>query len=136
MAPIEITIELVFNQPATSGCFLIPDSGQAACSQLNNSVQQYQFLLIINFKILIKVKRLACQWMTSSQYTLDDGYDDIFSSPSLNDSLQNATLIATLAEKFKLTSFKPFQREIIDATLQGKDTLVIYPTGSGKSLCF
>jgi len=36
VAPIEITTELMFNQPPTSGCFLIPDSGQAACSQLTN----------------------------------------------------------------------------------------------------
>lgn len=70
------------------------------------------------------------------QYSFDDGYDDIFNSPSLDDSLQHATLIATLAERFGLTSFKPFQRDVIDATLQGKDTMVIYPTGSGKSLCF
>ena len=40
VAPIEITTELMFNQPPTSGRFLIPDSGQAACSQLTNSVQQ------------------------------------------------------------------------------------------------
>jgi len=41
VAPNEITTELVFNQPPTSGHFLIPDSGQAAaCSQLTNSVQQ------------------------------------------------------------------------------------------------
>jgi len=40
MAPIEITTELVFNQPPMSGCFLILDSGQAVCSQLTNSVQQ------------------------------------------------------------------------------------------------
>jgi len=40
VAPIEITIGLMFNQPPTSGRFLIPDSGQAACSQLTNSVQQ------------------------------------------------------------------------------------------------
>jgi len=32
VAPNEITTELVFNQPPTSGCFLIPDSGQAVCS--------------------------------------------------------------------------------------------------------
>ena len=32
----EITTELVFNQPPTSGRFLIPDSGQAECSQLTN----------------------------------------------------------------------------------------------------
>ena len=33
-------LKLLFNQPPTSGRFLIPDSGQAACSQLTNSVQQ------------------------------------------------------------------------------------------------
>ena len=76
---------------------------------------------------------MECQ---DSQFEFDDGDDAIFTLPTLGDSLQNATLIATLAEWFKLTSFKPFQREVIDATLQGKDTLVVYPTGSGKSLCF
>jgi len=40
MAPIEITTELLFNQPPMSVRFLIPDSGQATCSQLTNSVQQ------------------------------------------------------------------------------------------------
>ena len=40
VAPNEISTELVFNQPPTSGRFWIPDSGQAACSQLTNSVQQ------------------------------------------------------------------------------------------------
>ena len=45
-------------------------------------------------------------------------------------------LIATLAETFGITSFKRFQKKIIDATLEGRDTFVIYPTGSCKSLCF
>jgi len=40
VAPIEFTTELAFNQPPTSGHFLIPDSGQAMCSQLTKSVQQ------------------------------------------------------------------------------------------------
>jgi len=39
VAPNEITIELVFSQPPTSGRFLIPGSGQVACFQLTNSVQ-------------------------------------------------------------------------------------------------
>jgi len=41
VAPIEISTERVFNQPPTSGRFLILDSGKAVCSQLTNSVQQY-----------------------------------------------------------------------------------------------
>ena len=71
------------------------------------------------------------------EFDIDDPeYDGLFNSPSLDESLQHATLIATLAEKFHLTSFKPFQKTVINATLEGKDTLVIQPTGSGKSLCF
>ena len=73
----------------------------------------------------------------NSQYTLNDEYDDIFCSSQMNQSVQIATLIATLAERFQLTSFKPFQKEVIDFAMhQKRDTLVIYPTGSGKSLCF
>jgi len=40
VAPIEITTELVFNQPPTSRRFLIPDNRQVEYSQLTNSVQQ------------------------------------------------------------------------------------------------
>ena len=34
------------------------------------------------------------------------------------------------------SDFKPGQKEVIDATLSGKNTLVVLPTGGGKSLCF
>ena len=55
---------------------------------------------------------------------------------SQNESFQEATLVATLADKFGLTKFKPFQKEIILSVLEGKDSVVIQPTGRGKSLCF
>ena len=64
-----------------------------------------------------------------------DEYDQIFSSAT-DEMIEHATFVVTLAENFKLTSFKPFQKDIIKAVLDGKDALVIYPTGSGKSLCF
>ena len=60
--------------------------------------------------------------------------DDNFCSQA-NISFHDAMLVATLAEKFGLTSLKTFQKKIIDATLEGRDTLAIHPTGSGKSLC-
>ena len=53
-----------------------------------------------------------------------------------NESFQEATMIATLAKTFGLTTFKPFQKDIILSMLDGKDTVVIQPTGSGKSLCY
>ena len=52
------------------------------------------------------------------EYSMDDEYDDIFNSSSAEDSFQHATLIATLAEKFNLTSFKPFQRRRSDFVIQ------------------
>ena len=75
---------------------------------------------------------------TEESQTESNNLDDSSFTESLsqNETFQEATLIATLAETFGLTKFKPFQKEIIKATLNGKDTVVIHPTGSGKSLCF
>ena len=39
-------------------------------------------------------------------------------------------------EKFGLASFRPGQREVIEAVLDGEDCLCVMPTGGGKSLCY
>lgn len=41
-----------------------------------------------------------------------------------------------LLQHFEMPSFRQPQRAIIDAVLEKKDTLVVMPTGGGKSLCF
>jgi len=41
-----------------------------------------------------------------------------------------------LKEYWGYDSFRPMQREIIDAALEGRDVLAILPTGGGKSVCF
>ena len=45
-------------------------------------------------------------------------------------------LAALLQRTFGYSTFRPLQREIIDATLAGQDVFALLPTGGGKSLCF
>ena len=46
------------------------------------------------------------------------------------------TLSQLLQVTFGYSTFRPLQREIIDATLADKDVFALLPTGGGKSLCF
>ena len=41
-----------------------------------------------------------------------------------------------LLERFGLHAFRPGQREAVQAALEGRDSLVVMPTGGGKSLCY
>ncbi|MFI5357622.1 MAG: DNA helicase RecQ [Opitutales bacterium] len=45
-------------------------------------------------------------------------------------------LLDTLRLTFGFDSFRPLQREIIEAHLAGRDVFALLPTGGGKSLCF
>jgi ATP-dependent DNA helicase RecQ len=48
----------------------------------------------------------------------------------------DALLDTTLKQRFGLESFRPGQADIIRAVLDGRDTLAVMPTGSGKSLVY
>lgn len=47
-----------------------------------------------------------------------------------------ADALTSLHEHFGFADFREGQREVIAAILEGKDAVVVMPTGSGKSLCF
>jgi ATP-dependent DNA helicase RecQ len=51
-------------------------------------------------------------------------------------SAPGGKIYATLRDRFGLSDFRPGQREAIEAVLEGRDGLVIMPTGSGKSLIY
>src|SRR6478672_12387527 len=55
--------------------------------------------------------------MTTSAHTLEDAR-------------------AALREHFGYPAFRPGQEAAVESVLAGKDTLVVLPTGGGKSLCY
>src|ERR1700721_3462327 len=51
-------------------------------------------------------------------------------------SLKTVPTPEELLARFGLDAFRPGQREAVQAALDGRDSLVVMPTGGGKSLCY
>ncbi|MGP8200659.1 MAG: DNA helicase RecQ [Limisphaerales bacterium] len=51
-------------------------------------------------------------------------------------SFDENSWLEALKRYFGFPSFRPLQREIIRATMEGRDVFALLPTGGGKSLCF
>ncbi|MEO8503261.1 MAG: DNA helicase RecQ [Acidobacteriota bacterium] len=55
---------------------------------------------------------------------------------SIADPIASEELLAVLRRYWGYDSFRPLQREAMEAIQAGRDSVVVLPTGGGKSLCF
>jgi ATP-dependent DNA helicase RecQ len=51
-------------------------------------------------------------------------------------SISQRQLKSTMRRVFGLERFRPGQEEVVRSVMEGRDTVAIMPTGSGKSLCY
>jgi RecQ family ATP-dependent DNA helicase len=51
-------------------------------------------------------------------------------------SIQTESKAGALLEKLGFEHWRPGQREAVEAALAGRDSLIVMPTGGGKSLCY
>ncbi len=56
--------------------------------------------------------------------------------PRTDPDPRDAAIGSALRRWFGFDGLRPLQREAIDAALDGRDALVVLPTGGGKSLCY
>lgn len=62
--------------------------------------------------------------------------DHSYTLPEQLSSLHREDEILWKGHSFGYSTFKPFQLRAIQAIQEGRDVVVIQPTGSGKSICF
>eukprot|EP00798_Chlamydomonas_sp_ICE-L_P015233 gene15233-21315_t len=95
--------------------------------QLTRIEQKIQSLLLAQSKLHARKDQLA-RLVQQEQTAPRKDWDSSFPWDAEVDKL--------IEQAFHLPGFRPLQREIINATCQGRDVLALLPSGGGKSLTY
>ena len=102
---------------------------------------------------LTDARQIAIHLPATKNFTISSGGLDYYCNPCYNDQFKsfkkteeknhNELIVNNINETKEILkkywgygSFKDLQEQAINAALEGKDSLVILPTGGGKNLCF
>ena len=60
----------------------------------------------------------------------------VYTPISIGEEVDSAFLTGILVKNFGYLGLKDWQEQVVKGVLDGKNSIVIQPTGSGKSLCY
>lgn len=113
---------------------------QSSSSSSSSSSFSHQPLQTISSNLSSQTTQIS-SFTTASTYqkqqsTKYPSYTACNTTSKLYEAPDRSLLLQTLKKYFKFTSFRENQLEAVNATCMGLDTLVLMPTGGGKSICY
>ncbi|XP_013412024.1 ATP-dependent DNA helicase Q1 [Lingula anatina] len=109
---------------------------QSIEGQIEELLERQQFLLDRKDNLTKLIQNTSAKPVSSASTSSSDGGDDSEKKWNKSDFPWSQKLDERRNVIFQIPNYRPHQLETMNATLSGKDCILIMPTGGGKSLCF
>lgn len=100
------------------------------CGTLENSQHDCETVVSVNTENVGSIQTQSLSLATAVSSSSIDKTQSLSSTAILSNDVQSAMAV------LKIKELKQFQLDCFNALMNGKDAIIVQPTGSGKSVCF